>query len=169
MERKLLAGAMIVAIYIAIHSCVYHDLEHEFPGQATDSTLRAESNDAALIYYKQGETFQPAPESPHGVFRIKYNAIAGSVLDADGEVIAGEVFPEGSLLVKEVFNADGVVVVDAVMKKSRNDPNAGESWLWAEYRRDGVIDFSITNKGNGCVSCHRQTPNNNLVRVFALH
>jgi hypothetical protein len=170
MQKKLLLGALTIAICIVIHSCVYHDLQQDLDvAYATDSTLRAETFDTRLIYYKEGAQLQPAPESPHGIFRIKYNSLAATVLDSQGKVIAGAVFPEGSLIVKEVFNSDGEIVVDAVLKKSSGDPSAGENWLWAEYYRDGGIPFSIAFKGNGCISCHQQTPNNDLVRVFALH
>ena len=54
------------------------------------------------------------------------------------------------------------------MYKDRSNANAGNGWLWAEYRPGGDVVFSITNRGNACTACHSlaQGPANDFVRIF---
>jgi hypothetical protein len=110
----------------------------------------------------------PAAASPHGNYKLRFNDIAWSALDGSGKLPSNASFPEGSLIVKEVFSGD-VITVFAVMKKSRNDFNAANGWVWAEISPTGDAYFSVKQRGSGCVSCHGDTPNRDFVRSFDLH
>ena len=81
---------------------------------------------------------------------------------------AGNTFPSGSIIVKEVTSG-GSVSLYAVMKKDPGNDNAGNGWLWGEYNPDGSTAFSVSKKGDGCISCHSGSPNRDLVRTFDLH
>jgi hypothetical protein len=102
------------------------------------------------------------------MFKLRFNSVAFAALGPDGELPENSSFPTGSVVVKEVF-VNSTIAVLAVIKKSPADPNAGQGWLWAEYALDGTPHFSIEQKGNGCIGCHNETPNRDLVRTFDLH
>lgn len=133
-----------------------------------DKQLYNESIASGFTYYQSAATLSAASPSPHGSFKLKVNATAAAVLDSLGELPAGSTFPSGSIIVKEV-QSGGATSIYAVMKKDPSNENAGSGWLWAEYNTDGSTVFSITKKGDGCISCHSGTPNRDLVRTYDLH
>ena len=106
--------------------------------------------------------------SAHQPFiRVSLNATAAAALQ-NGRLPAGASFPDGSIVFKEVLTFDRVPTVYAVMYKDRANALAGNGWLWAEYRPNGSVGFSITNRGDACTSCHalEQGSQNDLVRSF---
>jgi hypothetical protein len=80
---------------------------------------------------------------------------------------AGGSFADGSVIVKEIREA-GETTLLAVLMKETDNPYAAGDWLWAEYRPDGTVVFSINRRGDGCISCHsrEQGLRNDLVRTF---
>jgi hypothetical protein len=110
-----------------------------------------------LTYYKNDSTIvHSSPQSAHNAyFRVKYNAIAIAALTDSGKLPVGGTFPEGSLVVKELYNSPtGALLNLAIFKKASGDANAEAGWLWGEYGVDGTVKHGITQKGNGCISCH---------------
>lgn len=100
--------------------------------------------------------------------RVKFNSIAQSVLGLDGRLPNGSSFPNGSLIVKELYdNPQGNIQLYAVLKKDSLDPSAGVNWLWGEYYADGSVAASVTEVGSQCISCH-STNSRDYVRVFDL-
>jgi hypothetical protein len=154
--------------FLPVISCVYHDLDPPSSSLETDRGLFEEINEAGFEYYQGGNILTPASASPHGNFKLRFNAEALSSLDATGELPEGGTFAEGSVIVKEV-HVNNVITVYAVMKKAASDASAGNGWLWSEYSPNGGVLYSIAGKGNGCISCHDDLPNRNLVRTFDLH
>ena len=100
--------------------------------------------------------------------RVSMNAAAFSALQ-NGILPAGGTFPDGSIIVKEI-RTNGQTTLYAVLYKDRGNAVAesGSGWLWAEYFPDGRVAFSITARGNGCISCHssEQGPQHDFVRTF---
>lgn len=136
--------------------------------EMADKELYNEVSSASYTFYQGGAILSAASASPHGSFKLKFNATAAAALDSTGELPAGNSFPNGSLLVKEVYNGTSLSLY-AVMKKSPGDNNAGSGWVWAEYEPGGSVVFSAGKRGDGCISCHSGTPNRDLVRTFDLH
>jgi hypothetical protein len=95
------------------------------------------------------------------------NATALAALQ-DGRLPAGSRFPDGSVIFKEVLTQGGLVNLYSVMYKDRQNPLAGDGWLWAEYRSNGSPAISVTDRGRACVGCHSLSdgPRNDLVRIF---
>src|SRR5687768_7984622 len=61
-----------------------------------------------------------------GYMRVRFNTIAQSVLGLDGRLPVGSSFPNGSLIVKELYdNASGSIQLYAVMKKDSLNEYAG--------------------------------------------
>jgi hypothetical protein len=133
-----------------------------------DNNLFDEISRGGYVYYRNGEILNPVAPSPHGAFRLRFDSVAASALDSDGELMAGGSFPNGSVLVKEVMNGSSVRLL-VVMKKSSNDPNSKRGWVWAELNTDGSAEYSVVYKGSSCISCHSETPNRDLTRTFDLH
>jgi len=110
-----------------------------------------------------------AGNSPHGYERVRFNAIAQAALDSTGKLPSGASFPDGSIIVKDVYSsASGNINLYAVMKKATNNSAAGSGYLWAEFETDGKVAFSTSKKGDGCISCHSNYPHRDLTRIFDL-
>ena len=160
---------IVIGIIAAVFACADHDLDENFGPAETDESLFMQATALeGFQYYREGNVFPPAAPSPHSSFRLKFNEIAWEALDEDGELPAGTAFPEGSLIVKEVVQS-GIVGLYAVMKKRSADANAAEGWLWAEYKPEGGLGYSIQKQGIGCTSCHGGKPHRDFVRTFDLH
>ena len=157
-----------ILITILFKSCTYHDIGDPDIVNATDESLFEEASGSGYTYYQSGNTISPATQSPHGMYKLRFNSIALQALDGNGELPENGRFPNGSIVVKEVYQNSSLNLL-AVMKKAPTDANAGDGWLWAEYRLDGVPAVSIEGRGNQCISCHNDTPNRDLVRTFDLH
>jgi hypothetical protein len=97
-----------------------------------------------------------APSSPHREkqIRVRYNSFAATQLDADGLVKSGAVFPDSSIIVKELYDGTTLSTI-AVMLKMKGSATAGfGGWVWAEYRADGTVTYATTGRGAACSSCH---------------
>jgi hypothetical protein len=130
--------------------------------------LYEEATDPGLVLYQNKDSIlSAAGTSPHGSFKLKFNAQAVSQFGADGKFPAGNEFEIGSLIVKEVYT-NGSLTQYAVMKKD-DSKFAGNGWLWAEYDPEGDVVYSIGEKGGSCVGCHSGNPNRDLTISFDLH
>ncbi len=106
------------------------------------------------------------PGAHHKYVRTRFNAIAQSALGSDGTLPVGASFPEGSLIVKESYDENDNFKIYAVMEKAPNNSAAGEGWLWAEYDADGKAVHSISKSNTGCINCHNDSGNRDLVMFF---
>ena len=98
--------------------------------------------------------------------RVRLNTKALSAL-RDGTLPSGSIFSNGSVVFKEII-MNGQTILYAVMLKDPAHPLSANRWLWAEYRPDGTIAFSVMSRGSGCVGCHsrEQGPQHDFVRTF---
>jgi hypothetical protein len=158
---------LVIFVASAIQSCADDD-DDDPPGPDPDEALFEEIMGSGYAYYQGGAILPADSASPHGSFRLRFNTIAQSALDSTGELPAGGTFPDGSILVKEVYDSTSLDLY-AVMKKDPSNSNAGSGWLWAEYDTDESVINPINNNGTACVSCHSATPNRDLVRTFDFH
>ena len=101
--------------------------------------------------------------------RVRFNQTAAAALGGDGRLPSGSSFPNGSLVVKELYDTqNGSIALYAIMMKDSTDGNAGANWLWAEIKPDSKVAVSVTDKGSGCTGCHGSTPNRDYLRIFDL-
>ena len=168
MKNKVILLAVGVSFIITLKSCEYHELTDVTTSVNTIQSVFNEINDQGYQYYQNGSILSAASASPHGSFRLRFNDAAWSSLNGDGELPVGGQFKDGSFIVKEVYH-NNVLSLYAIMKKASSDPKAGNGWLWSEYLLDGTPLVNIEGKGNGCISCHDDTPNRDLVRTFDFH
>jgi hypothetical protein len=100
--------------------------------------------------------------------RVRLNGVARSVLQG-GELPRQARFPDGSILLKEIFGGPGgALSLYSVMYKATNDSRAGNGWLWAEFTPSGTVHQSIARRGASCTSCHQLVRGllNDSVRTF---
>lgn len=146
---------------MAICSCKKED--------KTNEKLFDETKGGNLVFYQNKDSIlTPAGGSPHGNFKLKFNNTAAEQFGNDGKLPVGKTFPDGSLIVKEIYSGETLTLY-AVMKKDSKSKFAGNGWLWAEYEPGGNTKFSIGKKGEGCISCHSSTPNRDLTKSFDFH
>lgn len=95
---------------------------------------------------------------PH--LRTRFNATAASRLDSTGRIFADTTFPEGSMIVKELYDGSKGLERYAILYKQSNNSNAdANGWVWGYINSDETVAVSATEKGNACIGCHTQPDN----------
>lgn len=129
-------------------------------------------NTTGFTYYQNSTGYLPSSNaSGHGepYFRVRFNQIAYAALADSGRLPAGAVFPEGSIVVKELYdNSNGQLKIVAIMEKSASNTLAAKGWLWSEYKADGKLIVSVNDKGKACTGCH-STNSRDYTRLFDLY
>jgi hypothetical protein len=104
--------------------------------------------------------YKKSSGSGHGqpLFKTRFNAIAATKLTSDGRILPDANFPEGSLIVKELYKDSQTLDLYAILyKDSKNVDADAKGWVWGYIRPDGNVAVSATKKGASCISCHSQT------------
>lgn len=159
-SKTIVAAVIITALAIMDVSC---------KKKKTNTNLYEESKDPGLLFYKGKDTlYSPAGGSPHGTFKLKFNAAAVSQLDAAGKLPPGSSFSDGALIVKEVYSGNTLTLY-AVMKKDSKSKFSSKGWVWAELQPNGKVRYNVSKKGEGCVSCHSTINHRDFTRSFDLH
>lgn len=124
---------------------------------------------SGYTYYNQDATIRTSsnPSAHNPYFRVRFNSVANTALTDNGKLPQGGSFPDGSIVVKELYDSPtGGIKLYAIMKKE-DHPDAGAGWLWAEYEDDGKVVYSVSNGGDGCTGCH-SADDRDYVRIFEL-
>ncbi|MBP6731198.1 MAG: cytochrome P460 family protein, partial [Chitinophagales bacterium] len=128
-------------------------------------------NTTGFTYYQNSNSYLPSSSaSGHGepYFRVRFNQIAYTALTDSGRLPTGSVFPEGSIVVKELYdNSNGALKLIAIMEKTASNSLAANGWLWSEYKADGKLVVSVNDKGTACTGCH-STNSRDYARLFDL-
>ena len=137
-----------------------------------DSLYKWINSETEYYYYKHSPEILPTSEETeraHDNFmRVRFNRKAASVLNSDGHLPKGVMFPDSSIIVKEIYSEKtGKVDLLAVMVKLKGEPNSNKDWLWAEYSPGGETEYSVSKNGKVCVSCHKSNYDN--VRIFEIY
>lgn len=116
-----------------------------------------------FTWFKNSDTLLPKSSGSAHVkpfLKTRYNSIAATMLDANGYVKSNIVFPEGSLIVKELYDNANTLSRYAILYKKSSDPNAdAKGWVWGYINTDGSVAESASAKGKSCISCHSQSDN----------
>lgn len=162
MKKNILS---IATIFILATSVFYVSCKKK----KTNEQLYEESKSAELSYYKGKDTIYGAKGvSPHGNFKLKFNAAALASFGADGKLPVGGSFNEGSLIVKEVYSGSELTLY-AIMKKDSKSKFASNKWVWGEYKPNGDVVYNVSLEGDGCTGCHSSGTSRDLARSFDLH
>jgi len=133
--------------------------------------FRISTYDTTFYWYQNSARRRmSANASAHSPWmRVRYNALAATVLSDSGRLPVNGVFPRGSLIVKELFESDtSTLAYLAVMYKDTLHPQQAFGWVWGEFESSGTALITLNSRGNLCTSCH-QTDSRDMTRLFDLH
>ena len=123
-------------------------------------------------FEKADSLYQKSSGSGHGqaFFKTRFNAIAATKLTSNGRIVPDANFPEGSLIVKELYKDSQTLDLYAILyKDSKNVDADAKGWVWGYIRPDGNVAVSATKKGTSCISCHTQTGNIDYVLMHKFY
>ncbi|MBK8372619.1 MAG: cytochrome P460 family protein [Saprospiraceae bacterium] len=155
-------GNVIVFTFLLAIMAISCDKEEK--ANSTDTVLFEMAKDTAgYKWFKNSSSLlnkSAGSAHPQPFLRTRYNSVAATMLDTNGKIKAGSVFPEGSVVVKELFSSEATLGRFAILYKSENNENADDKgWVWGYVNADGSISESSSNKGKSCIGCHSQSGN----------
>lgn len=116
-----------------------------------------------FVWYKNSDSLLgKSSGSGHAepFLRTRYNSIAATQLDTNGKVQNNAVFPEGSLIVKELHNNSTTIGRYAILyKNSGSEAADAKGWVWGYIDADGTVNQPASKKGSACINCHSQAEN----------
>ena len=135
--------------------------KHEPASSALDSELLelARASDGHVWYRFSDSLLPRSPLTGHGeaFLRTRYDPTAAALLDSTGKVLPDTTFPEGALIVKELWEDQSTLGTFAVLLKRPSDPAAdANGWVWGYIRANGEVRNSALDKGSACRGCHGQ-------------
>ena len=137
--------------------CMHEPNEIGVDGELYERARTAEAN----VWYAFNDTLLGRSSgSGHSApyLRTRYNATAATVLDSTGRVVTDTIFPQGSLIVKDLMNDATTLERYAIMLKRSSDPAAdADGWVWGYIFPDGEVIVSAADQGAACRNCHGQT------------
>jgi len=144
-------------VSVAIQSC-----KHDGVALGTDLLLYDMATvDTGFVWFKfSDEALGKSSGSGHSEpkLRTRYNAVAATMLDAEGRIQEGAQFPDGSLIVKELLENDLSISLYAVLYKKAGNPDAdANGWVWGYLNPNGTVRTPASQKGSGCIGCHTQS------------
>ena len=153
-------------IFITISNILFCNANDSSQNDAQSATAQKDMENEALntsnVFYYKGNEFTFTSVGAHGSApaKVRFNSIANNVL-VNGKLPTNARFPEGSLVIKEIYLADKKTIRGyAVMKKDSTSPYQSSGWLWSEFSAAGQSYFNIgiTSKGSICLGCHNDNP-----------
>lgn len=161
--KLMLVFSISLLCIFSFHSCKKEknvsDMEKSTDKQLYDMS----KSTAGFTWFKNSDVLlNKSSGSAHAqsFLRTRYNSTAATKLDGAGRIMNGVSFPEGSLIVKEMFESTTNLVRYAILYKKSDSPDAdARGWVWGYINADGVIVESASKKGSSCISCHSQNGN----------
>lgn len=118
---------------------------------------------SGFVWYKNSSSLlnkSAGSGHPQSFLKTRYNSVAATKLDSDGKIMTGAKFPEGSLIVKELYDNSTTLGRYAILYKKTGSADAdANGWVWGYINSDGTVAESASKKGTSCISCHSQAGN----------
>ena len=155
-QLLLVIGILII---VATNSC-----KKDEEATSTDKELyeMAKATEGFTWFKNSDELLNKSIASGHSqpFLRTRYNSIAATNLDSVGRIKQNSTFPEGSLIVKELYSNETSLSQYAILYKETGNPSAdAKGWVWGYVSADGTVSEPSSNKGSACISCHSQSGN----------
>ena len=148
---------LLVMPFLALHCTDAGHIPAPDPFTVSDADLFAmQSAPGGWTYFGlSSDTLAGGSTTAHEPrVRVRYNRWASTQLTAAGRVKAGAVFPDSSLIVKELYTGSSLTTIAYMFKLARADNASPSGWIWAETDGTGITKISASAKGAGCVGCH---------------
>jgi hypothetical protein len=160
---KKIASLTILSLFImcicTFNSCKKDDNENSMDKELYDMATQPNG----FGWYKNSEALLDRSEgSGHAqpLLRTRYNVMAGTVLDNNGRIMNSSEFPEGSLIVKELYSNATTLDQYAILYKKSNSADAdADGWVWGYMNSNGSVVEPASKKGVSCIDCHTQEGN----------
>lgn len=157
MANKIIPTLLLISI--SFFSC-----KKGRQAKGTDNELLEMSkNSTNFVWYKKSDALlNKSSGSAHAYafLRTRYNSIAATKLDSSGKILPGASFPEGSLIVKELYSDLTTLGRYAILYKNSKSSDADDNgWVWGYINANGKVAEPASKKGNTCISCHSQASN----------
>ncbi len=162
--KNIIQHLSLLSIICLFVACKKEETVSVTKANSTDADLLQKSNSkAGFIWYNlQDSLYKRSSGSGHGqaFFRTRFNSIAATKLNSEGRVMPDAQFPEGSLIVKELYKDAQTLDQYAILyKDSKNTDADAKGWVWGYIKPSGTIVVSASQKGNSCINCHSQSGN----------
>ena len=159
--KRLLIAIIALALVVAgmLGSCKKSDEAEGIDKQLLDMAQSSSGytwykNDAALLDKSAGSGHN------YPFLRTRFDQIASAMLDSNGKIMDSITFPEGSLIVKELYSDGSTLSRYAILYKQSNSSYAdAKGWIWGYINSDGTVAVTAEEKGQQCISCHSQDGN----------
>jgi hypothetical protein len=145
MKKYLL---LFIVAGLAITSCTK---EAENSASISDVTL------ASLATSGDFQFQRTVNRNENARWKIQMNDVSSKVY-AEGK----SDYPANSMIVKEKYDASGVVSGYDIMYNAPGDPNSDGEWLYSSVDVHGGIIIGVNNKGTSCKNCHSGVSNKSL-------
>jgi len=157
-------SVLTVVLISFVFLFVINGCKNEKQAEGTDRLLfdMAKETIGFTWYKKSDALLNTTSGSGHSFpfLRTRYNQLAATRLDDNGNIIAGSVFPEGSLVVKEFHDTAKKPARYAILFKDSGNADAdSKGWVWGYINTDGTVAQAASEKGNTCNTCHNQSGN----------
>lgn len=158
-KLSIFVSSVIGLSILLISSCKYDNLAGRLD---TEIFNKAKSTDGYVWFKYSNISLQKSAGSGHvePFLKTRYNGVAASQLDSIGRIKTDAIFPEESMVVKELLDNNGNIEIYAVLYKNSKHPSAdAKGWVWGYYNKDGTARVASAKKGEGCNGCHSQSLN----------
>jgi hypothetical protein len=159
--------------FLLVGMWIFHSCKKEKNTNNDDNNDMVESTDKMLYdmsissngftwYKKSDDLLDKSLRSAHELpfLKTRYNTVAATKLDGAGKIMEGVSFPEGSLIVKELYESPTKLIRYAILYKKSDSPDAdARGWVWGYINADGGIALAASAKGSGCKGCHSESGN----------
>ena len=133
----------------------------EASGERFWKRITEESNYREYSYWPGHEGMQPG-QAPHGVFhKVFINKTLREALPVEDRIA-----PEGSIVVKENYNADKKLTSITLMAKVKGFSSEYGDWFWANYTPEGKV--KVAGEVSSCISCHEGKRDNDYIIIKPL-
>ena len=150
---------LLIASILFFFSCskdkIAKEIDRKLFDMSQNSTDFTWFNNSNAILPKSSGSGHPQP-----FLRTRFNNIAAEYLDENGRIIEGTIFPEGSLIVKELYDDETTLGRYAILYKDSDNEDADpKGWVWGYVNADRSVSVEASTKGSSCISCHSQSQN----------
>ena len=148
-------GVLLLSFSACKHDQITNDINWDLYELAKDTEGYTWFKNSSAALPRSSGSGHSAP-----LLRTRFNEIATTQLDSLGRIKSGITFPEGSVIVKELLNADESLERYALLLKDSSSEYAdANGWVWGYSYPDGTVAEKAENKGKSCIGCHSQTEN----------
>ncbi len=144
-------------------ACCFSCSKDKVPSQIDDELRQLAEETNGFAWYQYNDSlYEKSLGSGHNwpFLKTRFNTIAQTKLDGTGKVQANAIFPEGSVIVKELYSDSTTIGRYAILYKDSDNQYADEKgWVWGYLNADGTVATSAVHKGNTCINCHSQSEN----------